>query len=195
MLKRKRAEKRKQKAPSKPRNAASIKARAVAKLIVENPGMGLGPAMIAVGYAPLTAKTPSNLTNSKAWNDLLDEYLPRSDVLETHKGLLKASNLDHQTFPLETPALTDAHIIEMFTELNCKVRRIVHGEQARHVYFWAADNRARKDGLEMAYKLRGDYAPEKHLHGHFSLLKLGTSVDAPLLEAPSQVPRIEDVEA
>ncbi len=34
---------------------------------------------------------------------------------------------------------------------------------ARHVYFWSADNKARDGALDMAYKLKGKYAPEKHV--------------------------------
>lgn len=64
----------------------------------------------------------------------------------------------------ERTTLTDAEIIQMLSEVNCKVRRIVHGETARHVYFWAQDNRSRKDALEMAYKLKGRYGePEGEL--------------------------------
>lgn len=57
--------------------------------------------------------------------------------------------------------LTDDEIREMFFEVGCTVRRIVHSEQCRHVYFWSADNRARKDAVDLAYKLRGAFAPEK----------------------------------
>lgn len=63
----------------------------------------------------------------------------------------------------ERTNLSDSEIVDMLAEVNCKVRRIVHGETARHVYFWAADNKARKDALDMGYKLRGAYAPEKHV--------------------------------
>ena len=61
----------------------------------------------------------------------------------------------------ERTTLTDKEIIEMLSEVNCKVRRIVHGQTARHVYFWASDNKALKDALDMGYKLKGSYAPEK----------------------------------
>lgn len=57
--------------------------------------------------------------------------------------------------------LTDDDIRSLLASTNCTVRRIVHGENARHVYFWSADNRARKDALDMAYKLKGKYAAEK----------------------------------
>jgi hypothetical protein len=30
-----------------------------------------------------------------------------------------------------------------------------------HVWYYAPDNKARKDAIDMAYKLRGEFAPEK----------------------------------
>jgi len=61
----------------------------------------------------------------------------------------------------ERTTLTDDEIIKMLAAVNCQVKRIVHGETARHVYFWAIDAKSRKDALDMAYKLKGKYAPEK----------------------------------
>ncbi len=60
----------------------------------------------------------------------------------------------------ERTTLTDKEIIAMLAEVNCVVRRIVHGETARHVYFWAADNMARDKAVDKAYKLRGRYQNE-----------------------------------
>lgn len=202
-----------------------IKAQKVAGLLTENPGMSVGEAMRETGYALTTSLKPSNLTKSKAWSELLDEYLPQNEILDTHKALLRASNLDHMTFPLgpktqleieswhaerETAALklkkpyirgetiSDEDITAILAEKNCTVRKIVHGEQARHVYFWSADNRARKDALDMAYKLRGTYAAEKHLHVQFSLVGLGSERDqAQQLLAPGTGtgPQLGEIEA
>lgn len=69
----------------------------------------------------------------------------------------------------ERTTLTDKEIIEMLLEVNCTVRRIVHGETSRHVYFWSPDNNARKNALELAYKIKGRFAPEKHVVAVFSL--------------------------
>jgi hypothetical protein len=63
----------------------------------------------------------------------------------------------------ERTTLTDIEIIEMLKEVNCVVRRIVHGNTARHVYFWAADNMARDKALDKAYKIRGRYGDEANL--------------------------------
>ena len=60
-------------------------------------------------------------------------------------------------FKAERTTLTDKEIISMLAEVNCTVRRIVHGETARHVYFWAPDNMARDKALDKAYKIRNRY--------------------------------------
>lgn len=61
----------------------------------------------------------------------------------------------------ERTTLTDQEIVDMLAEVNCRVKRIVHGNTARHVYFWTLDAKARKDALDMAYKIKGSYAPIK----------------------------------
>ncbi len=43
--------------------------------VVENGG-NISKAMRDSGYSSSTAKNPKKLTNSKAWNELLDYYLP-----------------------------------------------------------------------------------------------------------------------
>ncbi len=141
-------------------------------------------------YSEATSKHPEKITESKGWQTLLEENLGDGLLSQTHHDLLKSTTLDHMTFPLgvktndekeefykkrEAEALakgkeyqhieilSDEDIKELLSSVNCTVRRIVHGEQARYVYFWSADNRARKDGLDMAYKLTGKYAPEKRV--------------------------------
>jgi len=105
------------------------------------------------------------LSKAKIQN-AIQEALPDEVLGHKHRELLESVTLDHMTFPLESSndPLTDDEIREYLKEVNCKVRRIVHGEQARHVYFWANDNRAVKDALDMAYKLKGKYAPDKHVN-------------------------------
>lgn len=68
---------------------------------------------------------------------------------------------DTRRVSAERTTLTDQEIIEMLAGVNCKVKRIVHGETARHVYYWTYDNKAIKDALDMAFKIKGTYAPIK----------------------------------
>lgn len=166
---------------------ATILQRKVAKLVVEKGRKSISGAMREAGYSAETAKAPNKLTESKGWADLMGEALSDATLAEKHKQLLNSTTLDHMVFPLgpdtdegdpaegppagpsvpeafkDRTKLTDKDITELLSEVNCTVRKIVHGETARHVYFWAADNKARKDALDMAYKLKGKYAPEKSI--------------------------------
>lgn len=87
-----------------------------------------------------------------------EEQVEEGDRLEPqgHGGALKRNGSK-----VETSGMTDETIIELLADVGCTVRRIEHGETARHVYFWSADSKARKDALDMAYKLKGKYATEK----------------------------------
>lgn len=180
-----------------------IAARAVVSQLVADPTTTMGNAIRAAGLGEHAAQHPAKLVESKGWQDLLDEFLPQHDLLDTHKGLLRASNLDHMVFGdgakdeseaaawlkdknakdtkkvwIREDMLTDDDIREMMLEKNCTVRRITRTENQRHVYFWSADNRARKDALDMAYKLRGTYAAEKHVSVAFSLADLAAERDS-----------------
>lgn len=167
---------------------ATLKQRKVVKETLENPGISLSKAMKKAGYSTPMSRNPQELTQSKGWQELMKEYLPDDLLAQKHLELLNSTGLDHMIFPLgpeddmervqmiedarqkaikkgeafvEPDLMCDADIKEMLKGVNCIVRRIVHGETARHVYFWGADNKARKDALDMAYKLKGQYAPDK----------------------------------
>jgi len=117
------------------------------------------------------------------------EQIPDELLVQRHKELLNSTNVEHMVYPpfrsekerkeIENTGqnigeqLTDIEIIQFYKDINCEVRRIVHGDMARHVYFWSADNKARKDAIDMAYKLKGQYAPEKlNLTGSISISDL-----------------------
>ena len=144
--------------------------------VMESQGkMGVSTAMREVGYPATTARNPQGITRSKTWQRLVSQRLSDNKLTEVHSGLLNSNTLDHMVFPLgpkeeekkkstneeekqkERTTLTDNEIKEFLLEVNCKVRRIVHGDTARHVYFWAPDNKTRKEALDMAYKLKGKY--------------------------------------
>lgn len=198
------------KKPSVVEQKRAARARAVAAKIVENPGLSVSAAARAVGLPESIATHPAQITNTPEWNNLIDEYLPRGELLETHRGLLKASRIDHMIFadgpkseedcaafivnrnaklkPEDHPytrddVLTDDDIRAMLAEKNCTVRRISRTENSRHVYFFSPDNKARKEALEMAYKLRGDFAGDKAAVA-FSLVALAEAQRAALQSAP-----------
>lgn len=158
----------------------AVKHKKVLDLMVENGG-NVSKAIRDSGlYSPSQAKHPEKILDSKTWNEVVEDALSDSVLMEKHKELLNSTRIDHMVFtlgPKKTAdkkegedCLSDEEIIEMLAEVNCKVRRIVHGETARHVYFWSNDNKARKEALDMAYKIKGRYSddasPNRGVHGN-----------------------------
>jgi hypothetical protein len=56
--------------------------------------------------------------------------------------------------------MSDEEIVEMIKDIGGTVRRIVHGRTARHVYFWAANDKSRTDALKLAYDVKGKLKPK-----------------------------------
>ena len=114
---------------------ATIKQRKTAEDLLENVGKPIGKAMLDNGYSKSTSENPDHLTKSKGWNELMDKYLSDDFLAEKHKELLNKKEVktkfDHETGEFEA---------------------IPTGE---------LDVQAVSKGLDMAYKLKGKYAPEK----------------------------------
>ncbi len=68
----------------------TIKQKMAVKEIIEN-HRSVSAAMRAVGYKASTATVPKNLTQSKAWPELLNEYLPDKKLLTATDEALKAT--------------------------------------------------------------------------------------------------------
>lgn len=154
----------------------AIKHKKVLAKLAENGG-NLANAIRETGlYSEEVALNPQKLTNSLTWAEVVEDQLGDDLLMQKHKELLNSTRIDHLVFPLgpkkssekedwlkmsgskkAEDVLSDEEIVEMLAEVNCKVRRIVHGEQSRHVYFWSFDNKAKKEALDMAYKLKGRY--------------------------------------
>lgn len=121
--------------------------------VVDNGG-NVSKAMLDAGYSPATAKTPQKLTNSKAWEVLMEKNLPDKVLAKVHKQLLKSTNIEHMVFPLN---ISDEEIKELLQSVNCVVKKFQHSETQTHVWFWASNDKSRKEALDMAYKLKGHY--------------------------------------
>ena len=114
---------------------ATLKQKKVVEKIIENQGMAVSVAMEQVGYKKVTAHNPKNLTDSKGWNELMEQYLPDKLLASKHKELL--------TVPK-------------------KVRTFIKGDLTSE--YEELDSNAVKSGLDMAYKLKGSYSAEKKEH-------------------------------
>lgn len=125
--------------------------REVAKYLLEGESNLYG-AMVKAGYSPATARTPQRLTQSRGWQQIMDETLNDDMLSEVHSELLKSKAIDHLVFPL---AMTDEEITELVESVGGTVRKFMHGETANHVWFWAPNTKARQDALKLAYDIKG----------------------------------------
>ncbi len=67
----------------------TLKQKKVLKILSENIGKPVGTAMREAGYSKQTSLTPARLTESKGWEDLLEEMLPDALISDVHRKLLK----------------------------------------------------------------------------------------------------------
>lgn len=145
----------------KPQGVNKERQEKVAKAIAENVGQtgakNVKNAMARSGYSPSYSKN-SMADKTKTFREKFDELLPEEKILGWHNQLGDAKKTQQMTVGLEVPD----EDIEVWVEgINCVLYKIVEGKAFKTVLFWARDNKAVKDAIEMAYKIRGDYAPDK----------------------------------
>lgn len=64
---------------------ATFKQKKTAEKLLENPRLSVSAAMKEAGYSSETAKVPSDLTRSKGWAELMEEYMPDDLLQKIHK--------------------------------------------------------------------------------------------------------------
>ena len=118
----------------KPTRKPSIKQQKALDNVVANGG-NVTKAMRDAGYSENTINTPQKLTESRAWKDIMGEYLPDELLVSIHEKLL-----------------TKEEVIVRNNMSNGEIEVIPTGQ---------IDVQAVKAALDMAYKLKGSYAAEK----------------------------------
>lgn len=150
--------------PKKEKKKSSIVAlkhkRVLENVMGKNSGKkrkSLYQAMIDEGYSPEYARN-GHLKGTKSWDKLVEERLGDDKLSNIHRQLMVAKKLDYMLF---THEVKDEDVYELLESVGCVAKKIVHGIQGTHVWFWSSDNKTRKDALELAYKIRSKMSPEK----------------------------------
>lgn len=120
----------------KPKSNPTIRQKKLAKEISENLGTPMGKAMRKVGYSKEYSESPKQLTSTKSWQDLMEEYIPDTLLAEKHQALLNKK--------------------EQIVVRNGNTSEVVMTDEI--------DTQAVKAGVDMGYKLKGRFAPEQHEH-------------------------------
>jgi len=141
---------------------ATLKQKAVFDKVVnsiEKPTMG--SAMIEAGYSENTSKQPAILTTSIGWKELMDIHLSEEKLSKAHEELLNQKKTEYFVFPKK---MEDEEIMQKVTAAGFEVLVIQPGEKGKYAFYSIADAQAKKAALEMGYKLRGSYAPDKSIN-------------------------------
>lgn len=104
---------------------ATIKQQKAIENVVENHG-NVSRAMLDAGYDATTAKNPKNLTESKAWTELMEEYLPDDKILEVHAKGLEATKI-HTSHTEPDKEIVDHPTRLKAVELAYKIKRKTEG--------------------------------------------------------------------
>lgn len=147
-------------------------------------------ALREAGYSPSVVDHPDKVFNAPTIAPYVQEIMAAAgieitDVMRQLRRKVFARNLAHTTFPpynaekaLERRAkeeaegvdlseqirgeqLTDADIRQMLSEVGCMVRKITHGDMARHVYYWTDDNKTQVAAIKQIVDIFGVEAPKK----------------------------------
>ncbi len=117
-------------------------------------GGNMRQAMLAAGYAPSTAKTPTNVTKSRSLATVIDSYLPDFSAIIAHRQLLDAVKIRVYTFPL---SYTRKEIEDVFRDSQARIMSCRKRKSSWKIFVEEPDWRMRVRALDLAYRIKGKY--------------------------------------
>lgn len=130
-------------------------------------GGSVTAAMRAAGYKEATINTPSKLTQSKAFKEIFKMDVSDDDLSKGHKELLERAKIERWTFPTTRVKKRLIHISDdKVKDIIESVRgqKLVYIQKTRYekiAYYQVPESIVRKSAIEMAYKIRGYFSPDK----------------------------------
>lgn len=139
----------------------ALKHKMVIKSLNKKLGKGekatMTKAMMENGYSQSYAES-GQITKKKTWKQLMEHFLPDSLIAEKHHELLEAKDLSYFVFPR---MMKDDEIESRMLEAGIKLVVVRASDKGKMAFYSKADMKARKDGIDLAYKIKGKMAPEK----------------------------------
>lgn len=105
-----------------------------------------------------------NLSKPKI-KDAIKEALPDDLLAQKHKELFNQKQLAYFTFSKEMP---DEEIIDHVEAAGFAVIVVRPSDKVKYAFYSIDDAQAKSKALDMAYKVRGTYAPEKSVSLNFT---------------------------
>jgi hypothetical protein len=135
----------------------TIKQKKAMEIMSRNGGVA-SSAMLEAGYAPASAKNPKNLTDSVGFKSIADQ-MSNEFLVKKHTDLLKQKQLNYFIFNKD---MSDEEIKEHLLANGLVTVVIRPSDKGKMAFYSVDDSQAIGKGLDMAYKLKGAYAAEKH---------------------------------
>lgn len=116
------------------------------------------------GYSDNMARASTQVTQSKGFKSLMEQYLPLELGHKIHSELLQSATHDNYRIDAKFSDKEIEGIVEAIP--GCKLIKIRRnkGESYCTAYYWSPDSQARSKAVDMLYKIYGTYAPEKQEH-------------------------------
>jgi DNA-binding LacI/PurR family transcriptional regulator len=122
-------------------------------------GSSISKAMVKAGYSPSACKRTNKVTDTDGFKELIKQYLPEEHLLDHHNKLLNIKQTNYFVFNKDMP---DDEIIEHLKQNGLDTVVIRPSDKGKLAFYTIDDANAKKSALDMAYKLKGAYAAEKH---------------------------------
>ena len=123
-----------------------------------------------------------NLTKVNVQN-AIQESLKDEDLALKHKQLLNQKKIEYFVFPKK---MSDEEITEKVNNVGIEIINIQEGEKGKYAFYHTADAQTQKGALEMAYKIKGTYAPTKSIN-----LNLEAEIDPEDIKLAEQLKELE----
>lgn len=140
----------------------TLKQKKLAKLIVENleseETLTGGQMLEKVGYSEGLIKHPGRVISQEGVQQELERLLPDEYLNQAHRELLDHKRIDYFVFPKE---MLDEEIEKKVNDVGIEVINIQPSLKGKYAFYSVLDANARKAALDMAFKRKGSYAPEK----------------------------------
>jgi hypothetical protein len=114
---------------------------AIKKVLESNGKIPVSKAMLEAGYPETTASNPQQLTQSKAWMELMEDYIPDDKLLEKHQEALNATKQIGAQILIDKDGKTISKENEGMIEVPDQITRL--------------------KAVELGYRVKGKLRPEE----------------------------------
>lgn len=108
----------------------------------------------------VAAATASRMLKSVKVENALDKLLSDENLSKYHQELFDHKRVDYFVFP---KSLSDEEIVEHVKSVGITVITVRESDKGKMAFYATKDSNAVRGALDMGYKIKGRYAPEKSL--------------------------------